>query len=117
VVARSKRGLVFLRQADVWAFEASERLTFVHCKDGRFDVDLSLTAVEACLGPGWLRVHRNWVVNREHVRALERDDLGQVIVLAEPSTSEADALHVPVARDRVQTVRDALLDGTAGIRR
>jgi two-component system, LytTR family, response regulator LytT len=116
VVARSKRGLVFLRQSDVWAFEASERLTFVHCKDGRFDVDLSLAAVEASLGPGWLRAHRNWVINREHVKALERDDLGQVIVLADATTPETDAIRVPVARDRLQSVREALLDGTTGIR-
>lgn len=117
VVARSKRGLVFLRQSDVWAFEASERLTFVHCKDGKFDVDLSLAAVEACLGAGWLRAHRNWVVNREHVRALERDELGQVIVVADASSPETDAIRVPVARDRVQSVREALLDGTTGLRR
>lgn len=117
VVARSKRGLVFLRQRDVWAFEASERLTFVHCKDGRFDVDLSLAAVEASLGPGWLRAHRNWVVNREHVQALERDELGQVLILGDANAAEDNALRVPVARDRVQTVRDSLLDGTTGIRR
>ncbi len=117
VVARSKRGLVFLRQSDVWAFEASLRLTFVHCKDGKLDVDLSLAAVEASLGPGWLRVHRNWVVNRDHVQALERDELGQVIVLADTAHSGTEAIRVPVARDRAQSVREALLDGTTGIRR
>jgi len=117
LVARSKRTLVFLRQSDAWAFEASERLTFVHCKQGRFDVDLSLAAIEASLGEGWLRVHRNWVVNQEHVKSLEHDDLGYAIAVVDSSVPEASAIRVPIARDRVQSVRDALLDGTTGLRR
>jgi DNA-binding LytR/AlgR family response regulator len=117
VVARNKRALVFLRQSEVWAFEASERLTFVHCREGRFDVDLSLAAVEASLGEGWLRVHRNWVVNREHVKALEPDEIGYGIAVGDSSTPGTRAIRVPIARDRVQTVRDVLLDGTTGLRR
>jgi two-component system, LytTR family, response regulator LytT len=117
VVARSKRGLVFLEQDEVWAFEASERLSYVHSQAGRFDVDLSLAAIEASLGPGWLRVHRNWVVNQGHVRALERDELGSTLVLGGAVGAEAGNLRVPIARDKVQTVRDLLLAGTTGIRR
>jgi two-component system, LytTR family, response regulator LytT len=117
VVARSKRGLVFLQQSEVWAFEASERLSYVHSRGGRFDVDLSLAAIEASLGAGWLRVHRNWVVNQEHVKALERDELGSTLVLGGVVGAEAGDLRVPIARDKVQVVRDALLVGTTGIRR
>jgi two-component system, LytTR family, response regulator LytT len=117
VVARSKRGLVFLPQQEVWAFEASERLSFVHAPAGRFDVDLSLAAVEASLGPGWLRVHRNWVVNQAHVKALERDELGSSLVLGDAGAGEKGDLRVPIARDKVQMVRDTLLAGTTGIRR
>lgn len=117
IVARSKRALVFLRQTEVWAFEASGRLTFVHCEQGRFDVDLSLAAVESSLGGGWLRVHRNWVVNREHVKVLEHHELGYEIVLGDTSAPGTGAIRVPIARDRMQSVRDALLDGTTGLRR
>jgi two-component system response regulator LytT len=117
VVARSKRGLVFLQPGEVWAFEASERLSYVHGPAGRFDVDLSLAAIEASLGPGWLRVHRNWVVNQAHVKALERDELGSTLVLAGAAGADAGSLRVPIARDKVQMVRDALLVGTTGIRR
>ena len=117
VVARSKRGLVFLQASEVWAFEASERLSYVHAQAGRFDVDLSLAAIEASLGLGFLRVHRNWVVNREHVRALERDELGSTLVLGHSALSDAETLRVPVARDRAQEVRELLLAGATGIRR
>ena len=45
VVARRKRSLVFLDPADIWAFEASERLTYVHSRLGKFDIDLSLATI------------------------------------------------------------------------
>jgi two-component system, LytTR family, response regulator LytT len=109
IVARSKRGLVFLGPGEAWAFEACERLTFVHCAAGRFDVDLSLAAIQATLGEGWLRVHRNWVVNLAHARALDRDELG--------SRLQVGGVSVPVSRDQIQRVRDVLLDGATGIRR
>jgi DNA-binding LytR/AlgR family response regulator len=109
VVARSKKGLVFLRPEEVLAFEASERLIFVHTAAGRFDIDLSLAAVEASLGAGWLRVHRNWVVNVEQVKAWEREE-GEIAVVV-----GAPGVRVPVARDRAQSVREVLLRGAAGL--
>lgn len=117
VVARSKQGLVFFGQSQVWAFEASERLTFVHGAAGRFDVDLSLAAIEATFREGWLRVHRNWVVNVDQITALERDDLGRVLVLGGMNGDPRSGLRVPVARDKVQGVREILLQGATGIRR
>jgi DNA-binding LytR/AlgR family response regulator len=113
VVARSKKGLVLLLRDEVWAFEAAERLMFVHSARGRFDIDLSLTAIEASLGGDFLRVHRQWLVNLTHVRALENDEGETVIVVGEPAV----AVRVPVARDRRGTVRDLLLNGATGLRR
>jgi two-component system, LytTR family, response regulator LytT len=117
VVARSCRGLVFLKQDEVWAFEACERLTFVHCAAGRFDVDLSLAAIEATLGGVWFRVHRNWIANLEHVTRLERDESGSHLVLAKTVGDDDGSIRVPIARDKVQGVRERLLEGTTGIRR
>src|ERR1700722_17587850 len=42
---RRKRSLVFLEPPEIWAFEAADRLTFVHTLHGTFDIDLSLAAV------------------------------------------------------------------------
>lgn len=111
IVARKKKGLVFLRPDEVWAFEAADRLTFVHTKRGRFDLDLSLSAIEAAFGSGLLRAHRNWLVNPEHVRELQRDSGDELIV------GDEDGLRVPVARERAQAVRDALLADATGLRR
>src|ERR1700738_4837450 len=61
VVARRKKSLVFLDPETIWAFEAADRLTFVHSPDGQFDIALSLAAIEASFGRAVFRVHRNWL--------------------------------------------------------
>jgi DNA-binding LytR/AlgR family response regulator len=114
VVARSKKGLVLFVRDEVWAFEAAERLMFVHTARGRFDIDLSLAAIEASLGGAFLRVHRQWLVHTGHVRAIENEDGETVVVVGGEPPGE---LHVPVARDRKGAVRDLLLHGTTGLRR
>jgi DNA-binding LytR/AlgR family response regulator len=108
IVVRRKRALVVLRLDEVWAFEAAERLAFVHSSRGRFDVDLTLSAVEASFGRTLLRVHRNWLVNADHVRELEGAGSETELVVGD--------LRVPVARERAQTVREALMQGVLGIR-
>jgi DNA-binding LytR/AlgR family response regulator len=114
IVARSKKGLVLFARDEVWAFEAAERLMFVHTSRGRFDVDLSLAAIEVSLGSGVLRVHRQWLVHTAHVRAIENED-GDTIVVA--GDEPPHQLRVPVARDRKAAVLDLLLHGATGLRR
>jgi two-component system response regulator LytT len=106
VVGRRKRALVFLRLDEVWAFEAAERLAYVHAARGRFDVDLSLAALEASFAAAVVRVHRNWLVNIAHVLELEQ---GTELLVGQ-------GLRVPVARERAAVVRELLLADTAGVR-
>jgi DNA-binding LytR/AlgR family response regulator len=114
VVARSKKGLVLFARDEVWAFEAAERLMFVHTTRGRFDIDLSLAAIEASLGSDFLRVHRQWLVHTSHVRAIENEDGETVVVIGGDPPGE---LRVPVTRDRRGAIRDLLLRGATGLRR
>ena len=114
IVARSKKGLVLFARDEVWAFEAAERLMFVHTALGRFDVDLSLAAIEVSLGSGFLRVHRQWLVHIAHVGAVENEDGETVVVVGDEPARE---LRVPVARDRKAAVLDLLLHGATGLRR
>ena len=109
IVARRKRALVLLQLDEVWAFEAADRLAYVHTSRGRFDVDLSLSAVEASLGHTFLRVHRNWLVNTAHVKELEGSG-------ADTELEVGSGLRVPVARERATAVRDTLLADAMGIR-
>src|SRR5216683_2125515 len=61
VVARRKRNLIFLDPREIWAFEAADRLTFVHSRQGRFDIDLTLATIESSFGRALTRIHRNWL--------------------------------------------------------
>jgi two-component system response regulator LytT len=109
LVARRKRALVFLRLEEVWAFEAADRLAYVHTPRGRFEVDLSLSAIEASMGSSLLRVHRNWLVKADQVKELTG-------YASETELVVGSSVRVPVARERVPSVRDALLANTTGIR-
>jgi DNA-binding LytR/AlgR family response regulator len=116
VVARRKRSLVFLDPADIWAFEASDRLSFVHSRLGKFDIDLSLAAIESSFGRSLMRVHRNWLVNLDFVRELERQDGETALFVGASLGDESQRIRVPVSRDHAQPVRTALLANATGIR-
>jgi DNA-binding LytR/AlgR family response regulator len=114
IAARKGRGYVFLGAAEATAFEAEGRLSYVHAGGSRYDVDLSLSAIEALVGDEFLRVHRNWLVRCQNVREVERDGGEMTLVLHNDSGA---GLRVPVARDRISVVRHRLLSETIGLRR
>jgi DNA-binding LytR/AlgR family response regulator len=117
VVARRKNSLVFLDPADIWAFEASERLSFVHSPRGRFDIDLSLAAIEMSLGRALTRVHHNWLVNLAFARELKREGNETTLFVGASLGDQSQGVCVPVARDRAQSLRSALLENPTGLRR
>jgi two-component system response regulator LytT len=117
IVARKRKSLVFLALDDIWAFESSDRLTNVHCPHGVFDIDLSLAAIELSFGQRFVRVHRNWLVNGDYIRELDRDS-GESTLLVGSGYGENDpGVRVPVARDRAQGIRDRLLAAAPGVRK
>ena len=113
VVARSRKGLVFLDIDNVWAFEAAGRLAFVHSPLGRFDLDVTLTKMEASLGHPFMRVHRNWLVDLRTVRSMERDG-GRARLFVGADVGSRGIL-VPVSRGHVEAVRRRLLRNAAGL--
>lgn len=117
LVARRDRSLVFFEPHEVWAFEAADRATRVHTKQGVFDLDLSLAAIESSFGRTLARVHRNWLVNTLHVKELERDGNETRLFVGEGIAPDGRGVHIPVARDRAQRTRELLLQNAAGLRR
>jgi DNA-binding LytR/AlgR family response regulator len=117
IVARRKRNLVFLEPQEIWAFEAADRLTFVHTRHGTFDIDLSLAAVEASFGRAFMRVHRNWLVNAAHIKELERDGHETRLFVGSGIADSGTGMRVPVARERAAAVREMLLTNATGLRR
>ena len=116
VVARRKNNLVFLDPERIWAFEAADRLTFVHSPEGRFIIDLSLAAIEALFGRPLFRVHRNWLVNLSYVKELERVIGGAALMVGSDLGLEGRSIRAPVAQNRAKAVRDVLLKNAAGLR-
>jgi DNA-binding LytR/AlgR family response regulator len=115
VVARRKRNLVFLDPKEIWAFEAADRLTFVHSRQGRFDIDLTLATIEASFGRALTRVHRNWLVNLDYVKELEREYGEMTLLVGDDLGSER--IRAPVSRDRAKAIRGLLLENATGLRR
>ena len=73
--------------------------------------------VVVSLGRTLTRVHRNWLVNASFIRELERDGTETRLFVGTSLSSAEQGLHVPVARERAQQVKDMLLAGTTGLRR
>jgi len=117
VVARRRGALVFLELGEIWAFEAAERLTFVHSRHGTFDIDVSLAAIEASAGSGFTRVHRNWLVNSSQIKTLERSAGNTILFVGIAIGQDGLGIHVPVARTRAASLRDELLANAIGVRR
>jgi DNA-binding LytR/AlgR family response regulator len=108
---------VLLPLAEVWAFEARNRLSYVHSSRGRFEVDLSLAEVAATpIGAGLLRVHRNWLASYACIRELALRK-GSCCVYVGGLSDEERTLCVPVSRTLKKRVRSYLLDGAVGIRK
>jgi DNA-binding LytR/AlgR family response regulator len=117
IAARRKRALVFIEAADVWAFEADARLTYVHSPHGRLDIDVSLAEIEASpLGAVFMRVHRSWLTNLTLVKALEQVP-GETQLLVSSKFGDRGGIRVPVSRDRLRAVRETLLATAIGVRR
>ncbi len=108
VVGRTSGGLVFLELNEVVAFQAEDRLVYVHARGRRFDVDVTLSMFERNFDSEFLRVHRNWLVHREQITGMERTDSGTILTVGD--------LTVPVSRDRSAEIRRLLLNNTMGIK-
>jgi DNA-binding LytR/AlgR family response regulator len=116
VAARTRQGLVFLGVDDVLAFEAKDRLYFVHSSRGRFDVDLSLVELEGALGGDFLRIHRNWLVPASKIHSLETDERSHWAVIEDARERPRATLRAPVSRELIRSVRARLLAGSIGLR-
>jgi two-component system, LytTR family, response regulator LytT len=116
VAARRRTGVVLLRLDEIWAFESDGRLTYVHSTLGRFDVDLSLQALEEAFAPALIRAHRSWLVHKSLIRDVERHNGELSVFVGSGLRDEGPGVVVPVSRERAAKVR-GLLGESTGLRR
>jgi DNA-binding LytR/AlgR family response regulator len=104
IAARSGAKHIVLDLAGVTHFGADAKQTVAFSGGVGLDVDATLNALEARLGPGFLRIHRAVLVNLAWVREVEaRSSAGACVRLSDDRATE-----LPVARDRVRELKDKL---------
>jgi DNA-binding LytR/AlgR family response regulator len=116
VAGRTSKGFVLLEVTDVWAFEAKGRVCVVHSARGALGVDPSLVELASLLGPSFLRVHRNWLVNAANVRELLSRRGMYSLRVGLRVGDEDTCVTVPIARGRIALTKRRLLTGAVGIR-
>jgi diguanylate cyclase len=88
----------------VLAIHAEGHYTTVWLETGAVFCPWSITQAEARLPPGFMRVHRSWIINLARVSAYERaKDHGYCLFQDAPGLT-----RVPVARTRIHPLREAL---------
>ena len=112
LVVTDRGRVVRVPLADVLYLKAELKYVTVRTARHSHVLDESLSELEARLGPGFLRIHRNALVARRAVRALER----RAVAGADDEPGEAWAVRIAevdewlaVSRRQVQAVREALL--------
>ena len=94
---------------DVRYFKAEHKYVTVGYPQGQLLIEDSLNTIEEEFGDRFLRVHRNALVARTHIRGMGKDSAGRNIIhLAEVDES------IEISRRMTASVRKALKEGTLG---
>jgi two-component system response regulator AlgR len=80
ISARLGEHLRLVPVADVLYFNADQKYVTMRHRGGRELIDESLRALEQEFAPDFIRIHRNSLVARRYVRAVERSQEGQLLV-------------------------------------
>src|SRR4051794_31246979 len=106
IVGLSGERMVLLHRREVRFAEADGNDVWLVTDEGRLQASVrGIDKLEALLaGSEFLRVHRRFLVNLSCVRAIDRGDRGELVLIMDSTTREA----VPVSRRNVPAVRRAL---------
>jgi sigma-54 dependent transcriptional regulator, acetoin dehydrogenase operon transcriptional activator AcoR len=106
IVGLSGERMVLLHRDEVRFAEADGNEVWLVTEEGRLQASVrGIDKLEDLLtGSEFLRVHRRFLVNLSCVRAIDRGDRGELVLIMDSRTREA----VPVSRRNVPAVRRAL---------
>jgi len=107
-VVRARDRLERIPLADILYFKAEQKVVSLRTPDRSLTLDESLTELEQRVGERFVRVHRNALVARQAMRALERrpdeEDGGEGWAVLVAPTQE----WLQVSRRQVGAVREAM---------
>jgi sigma-54 dependent transcriptional regulator, acetoin dehydrogenase operon transcriptional activator AcoR len=106
IVGVSGERMVLLQRDEVRFAEADGNEVWLATEEGRLQASVrGIDKLEALLGGSdFLRVHRRFLVNLSCVRAIDRGERGEIVLIMDSTTRDA----VPVSRRNVPAVRRAL---------
>ncbi|MCD4690456.1 response regulator transcription factor, partial [bacterium] len=103
-VAKGKR-IVLLNPTDVMWIEASDELVFVHTKEDRYLINMTMTELEQRLDARtFFRTHRSSIVNLDHVVEIVPWFGGKYKVVVD----DDEKTEVVLSRARARRLRDIL---------
>jgi DNA-binding LytR/AlgR family response regulator len=105
ILCRDRDTTHVVRVEEVLFLKADQGYTLVRTSAGEYLTADALAWLEQQIGPYFVRIHRNAVVNIDQVCSLKHLDGEMIVVLS-------NGMELPVSRRHAQALRDRLLHGT-----
>lgn len=100
ISSRTRKGIILVPITDIYYFRAEHKYVTVRHKGGEVLIEDPLKDLEAEFGDRYLRIHRNCLVARAYLKALERTSNGQICIRLSglQETLEVSRRHVAGVR-------------------
>ncbi|MEJ2140889.1 MAG: LytTR family DNA-binding domain-containing protein [Gammaproteobacteria bacterium] len=107
ISARVQGGLRLINVNDIYYFHAEHKYVTVYYKDGQVLIEEALKSLEEKFKESFIRIHRNALVARDQLKALERDSNGHFKLVLKGSDTKLD-----VSRRHLPSLRKIMKDMT-----
>lgn len=104
ISSRSRRGIVLVPINEIYFFRAEHKYVTVRHTEGEVLVEDTLRELETEFGDRFMRIHRNCLVARSAIQALEKNASGQPCIRLRgvPETLEVSRRHLAQVRTLMQ---------------
>ncbi len=105
ICARIRGSLHLIELTDICYFKADSKYIEVNYKDGQVLIEESLSSLEQEFKEEFIRVHRNALVSKSHIKSLEKDSEGIYHILLDGTDR-----RITVSRRHLSSVRTLFKD-------
>jgi len=103
ISSRTRRGIILVPIPEIYYFRAEHKYVTVRHSDGEVIIEDTLKELEQEFGERFLRIHRNCLVARDHLQALEKNAAGQTFIKSRNLEERLD-----VSRRHLAAVREIM---------
>lgn len=100
ISARIQGGIRLVNVSDIYYFHAEHKYVTVYYNDGQVLIEEALKSLEEKFSESFIRVHRNALVARDQLKAIERDNSGHFKLILKDIETKLDISrrHLPSIR-------------------